>query len=65
MSKNVTFIMLHLTFVNPSKVKSTTFPAVIVNRFCDLNIINNKIRLFVGGILYQSDSYTASLIDLL
>lgn len=55
----------NLTLVNPSRVKSTTFPAVIVNRFCDLSITNNKIRLSVGGMSYQSESYTASPIDLL
>lgn len=54
-----------LTFVNPSRVKSTTLPAVIVSRFWHLTIMKNKMRLSLDGMSYQSESYTASPIDLL
>lgn len=45
-----------LTLVNPTRERSMTFPAVIVNLFCDLNITNNRIRHSAGVMLYQSAS---------
>lgn len=54
-----------LTVVKLSNVKSITFPAVIVKRFCDLRIRNNKIRHSLVDKSYQTASYAASPMDLL
>jgi len=51
--------------VKPSKDRSVILPAVMVNRFCDLNIRNIKIRHSLGVRSYHRHSYAASLMDLL
>lgn len=46
----------YLTSAKTSKDKSLNFPIVKANRFCDLSIKINKIRLSLGFALYQRAS---------
>ena len=58
-------LCLSLTLVKYSKERSAIFPTVSVSCFCDLNIINDKIRLFSGFKLYHAVLYAAFPIALL
>jgi len=59
------YYKLNLTLVNRSKERSTIFPLVIVNLFCDLTMRNNTVRLSLAGKSYQRESYAAFPIILL
>lgn len=56
---------LNFTLVNRSKDRSTIFPLMIVNLFCDLTMRNSTDRLSLAGKSYQRESYTAFPIILL
>jgi len=59
------YYKLNLTLVNRSKERSTIFPLVIVNLFCDLTMRSSTVRLSLAGKSYQRESYAAFPIILL
>lgn len=61
------FHIIHiiLTLAKYSKERFVNFPTVSVSCFCDLNIMNNKIRVSSGFKLYHAALYAAIPIALL
>jgi len=56
---------IFLTLAKYSKDRFAILPTVSVSCFCDLNIINDKIRLSSGFKLYHAELYAAFPIALL
>lgn len=51
------------TFAKPSKDKFINFPAVIVNRLCDLIMRSITTRRSLGWSRYHSEAYAELLIE--
>lgn len=57
--------LCNLTLVKDAKERFIILPAVSVNCCCDLNIINNNIRISLGFKLYHEQLYIANPMILL
>jgi len=54
---HMNYLCTNLTLAKHCNERSIIFPTVSVSCFCDLNIMNNRMRPCLGSKLYQAQLY--------